>query len=104
MSGFPKKLILAAVAIYLLVGFLPAFSAVHSAVSSHGGERSLWHIDCRDGKIFGRREGNFGCQGDTVSMKTNPTRSLRATPSPPPSPSKSKAGKQQGAPPPSSVA
>ncbi|KAM5571949.1 hypothetical protein ABKV19_012165 [Rosa sericea] len=94
MSGFPKKLVLAVVAIYLLVGLLP----VNSAVFSDGGERSLWHIDCRDGlkKRTGRREGNFGCQGDIAS-------SLRTTLSPPPPPFKSKAGSQRDAAPPPSV-
>ncbi|PRQ17239.1 hypothetical protein RchiOBHm_Chr7g0192821 [Rosa chinensis] len=107
MSGFPAKMVLVLVAVYLLLGFLPATSALLS--HAEDGEKSLWHVDCRHGlmKILGRKEGYFGGQNGFVSKKIVPTRSLRVmvTSKAPPSPVKNKATSQHvTAAPPSSIA
>ncbi|CAL9030996.1 unnamed protein product [Prunus brigantina] len=53
MSSFMEKFVLVVVAVYLLVGV----SSATSTLLCHGGEKSLSHIDCRDGmgKIIGRK-------------------------------------------------
>ncbi|KAL6281057.1 hypothetical protein ACE6H2_017938 [Prunus campanulata] len=95
MSSFMEKFVLAVVAVYLLVGV----SSATSTLLRHGGEKSLSHIDCRDGmrKIIGRKGGSFGCQSDFVSKNTVPIRSLRIiVTTSPPSPTKN-LRKSQGA-------
>ncbi|CAL9030991.1 unnamed protein product [Prunus brigantina] len=95
MSRFLEKFVLAVVAVYLLVGV----SSATFTLLPHGGEKSLSHIDCRDGmrKIIGRKGGSFGCQSDIVSKNTVPIRSLRIIiTTSPPSPTKN-LRKSQGA-------
>ncbi|KAL6180275.1 hypothetical protein ACLB2K_046939 [Fragaria x ananassa] len=107
MGGFPAKLVLVLVAVYLLLGLLPATSTIfHHA---EDGEKSIWHVDCRHGlmKIHGRKQGSFGCQNGMINKKIVPTRSLRVmvTSRAPPSPVKNKATSQHvSAAPPSSIA
>lgn len=124
MGGFPAKLVLVLVAVYLLLGLLPETSALlhHGNITSfllitnwfnfipfvnitviflllaEDGEKSVWHVDCRHGlmKIHGRKQGSFGCQNGIVKKEIVPTRSLRVmvTSRAPPSPVKNKATSQ----------